>query len=120
MRDGQWIATRPAKELTMNEIIRLMVGRELTNRFPAKDYQVGSDVVLKVEASRPCTPASRTCLSNSGKARFWRSRSGWLRTHRAFGKHLWQRHAQKRQAVDERKAIHNHSPKDSIRNGFAW
>ena len=28
MRDGQWIATRPAKELTMNEIIRLMVGRE--------------------------------------------------------------------------------------------
>ena len=49
MRDGQWIATRPAKDLTMNEIIRLMVGRELTNRFPAKDYQVGSDVVLKVE-----------------------------------------------------------------------
>lgn len=26
MRDGQWIATRPAKDLTMNEIIRLMVG----------------------------------------------------------------------------------------------
>ena len=49
MRDGQWIATRPAKELTMNEIIRLMVGRELTNRFPPKDYEVGSDVVLKVE-----------------------------------------------------------------------
>ena len=36
MRDGQWIATRPAKELTMNEIIRLMVGRELTNRFPRR------------------------------------------------------------------------------------
>ncbi|MCH5343580.1 MAG: ATP-binding cassette domain-containing protein [Acetatifactor sp.] len=41
MRDGQWIATRPAKELTMNEIIRLMVGRELTNRYPEKDNVVG-------------------------------------------------------------------------------
>ena len=41
MRDGQWIATRPAQELTMNEIIRLMVGRELTNRYPEKDNMVG-------------------------------------------------------------------------------
>ncbi len=36
MRDGQWVATRPAGELTMGEIIRLMVGRELTNRYPEK------------------------------------------------------------------------------------
>ena len=27
----------PAKDLTMDEIIKLMVGRELTNRFPPKD-----------------------------------------------------------------------------------
>lgn len=48
MRDGKWIATRPAKELTMNEIIRLMVGRELTNRYPPKTNKIG-DVLLKVE-----------------------------------------------------------------------
>ena len=41
MRDGTWVATRPAKELTMDEIIRLMVGRELTNRFPPKDNVPG-------------------------------------------------------------------------------
>lgn len=41
MRDGQWIATREAKTLTMNEIIKLMVGRELTNRYPEKDNVVG-------------------------------------------------------------------------------
>lgn len=45
MRDGQWIATRPAKELTMNEIIRLMVGRELTNRYPEKDNVVGEPLL---------------------------------------------------------------------------
>ncbi|WP_295580215.1 sugar ABC transporter ATP-binding protein [uncultured Oscillibacter sp.] len=48
MRDGTWVATRPAKELTMEEIIRLMVGRELTNRFPPKD-NVPGDVILEVE-----------------------------------------------------------------------
>ena len=45
MRDGQWVATRPAKELTMNEIIRLMVGRELTNRYPQKDNKIGESIL---------------------------------------------------------------------------
>ncbi len=47
MRDGTWVATRPAKELTMDEIIRLMVGRELTNRFPPKTNTPG-EVILDV------------------------------------------------------------------------
>ena len=47
MRDGTWVATRPAGELTMNEIIRLMVGRELTNRFPPKTNTPG-EVILDV------------------------------------------------------------------------
>ena len=48
MRDGQWVATRPAAELEMNDIIKLMVGRELTNQFPPKTNKPG-DVYLKVE-----------------------------------------------------------------------
>ena len=48
MRDGQWVATRPAAELTMDEIIRLMVGRELTSRFPPKSNKPG-DVILDVQ-----------------------------------------------------------------------
>ena len=48
MRDGTWVATRPAKELTMDEIIRLMVGRELTNRFPPKE-NVPGETILEVE-----------------------------------------------------------------------
>jgi len=49
MRDGQWVATKPASELTMNQIIRLMVGRELTNRFPPKEHVVSDKVVLRVQ-----------------------------------------------------------------------
>ena len=48
MRDGAWVATKPASELTMAEIIRLMVGRELTNRFPPKETDPG-EVILEVE-----------------------------------------------------------------------
>lgn len=48
MRDGTWVATRPAKELTMDEIIRLMVGRELTNRFPPKTNKP-EEVILDVQ-----------------------------------------------------------------------
>ena len=48
MRDGQWIATKSAKELTKEEIIRLMVGREMTNQFPPKHNQIG-DVLLDVK-----------------------------------------------------------------------
>ena len=48
MRDGQWVATERADDLEMNDIIRLMVGRELTNQFPPKTNTPG-EVYLKVE-----------------------------------------------------------------------
>ena len=43
MRDGAWVATEPAAEMTMERIIKLMVGRELT-----KDNEIGG-VLLEVE-----------------------------------------------------------------------
>ena len=48
MRDGKWIATRDAADLTTDEIIRLMVGRELTNRYPPKNTVIGGEL-LRVE-----------------------------------------------------------------------
>jgi len=48
MRDGQWVATERADDLEMNDIIRLMVGRELTNQFPPKT-NVPGDIYLKVD-----------------------------------------------------------------------
>ena len=48
MRDGKRITTRPASELTVNEIIKLMVGRELGNRYPPKKHEKGNEL-LRVE-----------------------------------------------------------------------
>ena len=49
MRDGQYITTRPASELTKGEIIRLMVGREMTNQFPPKLENPHTEDIMKVE-----------------------------------------------------------------------
>ena len=48
MRDGKWIATKGAADLTTGEIIKLMVGRELTNLYPPKTNEIG-DVLLDVK-----------------------------------------------------------------------
>ena len=48
MRDGKHIATQKASELTLDKIIKLMVGRELTERFPPKT-NLPSKVSLKVD-----------------------------------------------------------------------
>ncbi len=48
MRDGRWVATEPASEISMERIIRLMVGRELESRFPQRKGQP-TEVVLSVK-----------------------------------------------------------------------
>ncbi len=48
MRDGQWVATRPASELDTEEIIRLMVNRDMSQRFPEKNNHPG-DVLMEVK-----------------------------------------------------------------------
>lgn len=58
MRDGQYVGTWPSNELTTDLIISRMVGRDLTNRFPPKDYTPGSEVVLKV--SDVCSPLPKS------------------------------------------------------------
>jgi methyl-galactoside transport system ATP-binding protein len=47
MRDGTYIGTWPAKDLTIDEIIAKMVGRELTHIYPVKDRTPG-EVIMEV------------------------------------------------------------------------
>lgn len=60
MRDGRHIETRAASEITTDEIIRLMVGRELTNRYPEKLNTPG-EVMLNVEE----ISGEYSCLKNA-------------------------------------------------------
>ena len=48
MRDGMYVDTKVVKETPGDELIRLMVGRELTNYY-TRDYNSSKEIVLKVE-----------------------------------------------------------------------
>ena len=119
MRDGQWVATRPAKELTMDEIIRLMVGRELTNRFPPKTNQPG-EVILDVRnmAGRYTRLKDATFQLKKGEILGIAGLDGSGRTEvleNLFG-------AMTREGGSitlHGKEIQNRSPKEAIKNGFA-
>ena len=47
-RDGKHVGSYPAKELDRDKLIKLMVGRELTDLFPKEEAEIG-DVVLSVQ-----------------------------------------------------------------------
>ena len=48
LRDGQRIVTKPLGELDVTEIIRSMVGREMTEQYPSADIEI-RDELLRVE-----------------------------------------------------------------------
>ncbi|KKB01341.1 galactose/methyl galactoside ABC transporter ATP-binding protein MglA [Avibacterium paragallinarum] len=48
LRDGKWINTVAVKDTTMDDIVAMMVGRELTQRFPKKT-NTPQEVILEVE-----------------------------------------------------------------------
>ena len=57
MRDGRYIGTWEASELTTDRIITLMVGRELTNLYPKRDNTPG-EVVFEVKNFTSINPRS--------------------------------------------------------------
>ena len=48
LRDGQYIDTKKISETDMNDVIRMMIGREIGERFPDRDVKIG-DVLFEVE-----------------------------------------------------------------------
>jgi rhamnose transport system ATP-binding protein len=48
LRDGAYVDTRAMKDVTRDDLIRMMVGRSITNMFPKQDVKAGK-VILKVD-----------------------------------------------------------------------
>ena len=49
MRDGTYVGTWEVKDISDDEIVRQMVGRELTNVYPPKEDTIKDDVILEVK-----------------------------------------------------------------------
>jgi len=119
MRDGQWVATEPANELTMDEMIRLMVGRELTNRFPPKDNEPG-EVILEVAhlAGKYTRLKDASFRLHKGEVLGIAGLDGSGRTE--LLENLFGAMAREGGTITlHGKQIQNRSPRESIKNGFA-
>ena len=56
LRDGKVVATQPTKELTLEKVVSLMVGRAMKERFPKGDRKPG-EVIFKVEGLHATDPS---------------------------------------------------------------
>ncbi len=119
MRDGTWVDTRSTENITMDEIIKLMVGRELTNRFPEKTNKP-SEVILEVNGMKGKYTKLKdgtfnlrkgeilgvAGLDGSGRTELVENLFGYM-TKEAGTIKL------------HGKEIQNSTPRDAIKNGFA-
>lgn len=48
LRDGEYIGTKKIADTSFEEVVKMMVGRELGNQFPERDHPVG-DVVFEID-----------------------------------------------------------------------
>ncbi len=48
LRDGSYIDTKYIKDITMDDVVQMMIGREIGERFPKRDVKIGEEV-LRVE-----------------------------------------------------------------------
>jgi methyl-galactoside transport system ATP-binding protein len=120
MRDGQYIATKGAKDLTTDEIIKLMVGRDLSQRFPTKINQPG-DVTLKVTDLTAETQPSFANVNfelRKGEILGIAGLVGSKRTEVVEA--LFGMRSLKSGTIElNGKVVQNHSPQHAIKNGFA-
>lgn len=120
MRDGQYITTKSAKELTTDEIIRLMVGRELSQRFPPKTNKPG-DVILRVKDLTAETQPSFSNVSfelRKGEILGVAGLVGSKRTE--LLESLFGLRAIRSGTIEiHGRTINNKSPQEAIENGFA-
>lgn len=119
MRDGEWIATEPASEMTMDKIVRLMVGRELTSRFPEKTNVPGETALEVKELSSEHTVVKNVSFKvKQGEIVGFAGLAGAGRTE--VMENLFGLSARKAGEIYlHGKRIYNRTPREAIKNGFA-
>lgn len=119
MRDGQYIGTWEAKDLTIDTIIAKMVGRELSNMYPPRD-NVPGEVLLEVKGLTSIQPKSFKDVSFKLRRGEILGLGGLVGAQRSelmealFGV----RHLASGEVLLDGKPIKINSPKDAIKNGI--
>lgn len=120
MRDGKWVSTQLAENLTIEAIIKMMVGRDLSHRFPEKHHQI-SETILEVQGLSAVAERSIQDVSFTLRKGEILGVAGLVGSKRTdvlevlFG-------MKKKKSGDiiiHGKKVNNSSPQKAMKNGFA-
>ena len=120
LRDGKWISTNDVSKISTEQIISMMVGRDLTERFPKKDNTV-KEMILEVKNLTALNQPSIQDVSfelYKGEILGIAGLVGSKRTEiveTIFGI----RPKEKGEIILNGKTVKNKNPEDAIKNGFA-
>ena len=120
LRDGKWISTNDVSKISTEQIISMMVGRDLTERFPKKDNIV-KEMILEVKNLTALNQPSIQDVSfelYKGEILGIAGLVGSKRTEiveTIFG----MRPKEKGEIILNGKTVKNKNPEDAIKNGFA-
>ena len=120
LRDGKWISTNDASKITTEQIISMMVGRDLTERFPKKDNTT-KEMILEVKNLTALNQPSIQDVSfelYKGEILGIAGLVGSKRTEiveTIFG----MRPKEHGEIILNGKTVKNRNPEEAIKNGFA-
>ena len=120
LRDGKWISTNDVSKISTDQIISMMVGRDLTERFPKKDNKA-KEMILQVKNLTALNQPSIQDVSfelYKGEILGIAGLVGSKRTEiveTIFG----MRPKEHGEIILHGKSVKNKSPEDAIKNGFA-
>ena len=120
LRDGKWISTNDVSKISTEQIISMMVGRDLTERFPKKDNKA-KEMILEVKNLTALNQPSIQDVSfelYKGEILGIAGLVGSKRTEiveTIFG----MRPKEHGEIILNGKSVKNKSPEDAIKNGFA-
>ena len=120
LRDGKWISTNDVSKISTEQIISMMVGRDLTERFPKKDNIV-KEMILEVKNLTALNQPSIQDVSfelYKGEILGIAGLVGSKRTEiveTIFG----MRPKEHGEIILNGKTVKNRNPEEAIKNGFA-
>ena len=120
LRDGKWISTNEVANISTEQIISMMVGRDLNERFPKKDNEV-KELILEVKNLTALNQPSIVDVSfdlHKGEILGIAGLVGSKRTEiveTLFGI----RPKESGEIILNGKSIKNRNPNEAIKNGFA-
>ncbi|TZE80288.1 sugar ABC transporter ATP-binding protein [Calorimonas adulescens] len=118
LRDGRYIGTRAVKDTTPDELINMMVGRELKDKFPKVKADAG-DVVLEVRSLS--VPGMLNDINFNVKKGEVLGISGLMGAGRTeLGKTLFGVYRHSGDILLEGKPINIRSPEDAIKAGIVY